>query len=385
MKKLFSVLISAIIVLALLLVPMTVAAESDYKLSSSKLVDGTNTYSMETGVQYTVFILEPSDIGEYTISTNDGLIGIVSYIDMWVQYEPTEENVNLNTIEWKCTDKNQGIMVAIIANSSTVSIDVSRKDLDTSDEIPWIIYENTAKVEKFELPSFVDVDAFDDGYVDFEDSQIDDAVLGDDGYYHLNDKNGPILFANLNDSIMSLYTIINYGKLSAVFYDENGKALEVVEYTDAFIEYLDALPTDANGNITSFYYPLTDDLIKMFKDIGNTNDWYSGDNPWVYESEDAWLFACYYDSDVISMDPADNETNVEDNDKEDSDVNDDTNNDGDIDNDDANDNTNDKDQNGNINADVSDKSPATGDNAIVFAIAILSVTALLFVGKKITQ
>lgn len=375
MKKLLKLAISFIVVFALLMVPMTVMAESSYEISDTKLSVGTNTYAIEAGVSYTVYIFNPTDVGEYTFTTSDGLMGIVSYLDMWVQNEPSEENVNLDTIMWECTDKNQAIMIAVIANSSEVSITVSRKDLDTSDEIEWTIYKNKTEPLPFEMPSFVDMDALSEGYVDFEDSVIDEAVLGNDGYYHLNDENGPILFANLDDSIMSLYGMSGYGKIAAIYYDADGDVTKKVDYTEAFAKYVGALPTNQSGAITEYYYPLTYDLIEMFKEIGSTHEWYSGET-WIADSEDAWLFACYYDADVISMDPAENDTNNDTNNDANNDVNDSTDNSGSSDNNDSTDNT----VNGtpNVNEDQSDKSPSTGDNMGSIVVAMFSAAAIAF-------
>ena len=356
MKKTIKVIVTAIVCLAVLILPMTVMAEEgiDYIISATILTEGENTCTPESGVPYTVFILDPEETGEYTISSDDCLIGIVSYLDMWVQFEPTEDIVNTNVIEWSCGDANQAIMIGVSANVGEFVINVTREELDTSDAIPYIIYENAVKPEKFEMPSFVDVTAFEDGYVDFEDKTVDNAVLGDDGYYHLNDKNGPVLFANLNDSIMSLYTIINYGKLSSVAY-ENDVAIEITDYTQAFMEYVDALPVNAEGTITSFYYPLTADLIEFFKEVGASNNWYSGDEPWVYDSEDAWMFACYYDADVTDMNSAANNSS----------------------------NNTSSDNNPADGTDTDTKSPSTGDSVASLSLAMSSVATILFVGRKV--
>lgn len=382
MKKTFKIIISAIICVALLLVPITVMADEgiDYNINyETNLTEGTNNYAIDSTVPYTVYILYPSAVGDYTITSSDCIMGIVSYIDMWVQFEPTEENVNSNELKWACTDTNQAIMVAVKSEASEVSITVTWSD-PTVVEIPWTVYENTVTPEKFEMPDFVDVDAFDDGYVDFEDSVVDDAVLGDDGYYHLNDKNGPVLFANLNDSIMSLYTMVGYGKISAIYYDDAGEVVEKVDYTDAFNEYVAALPTNDQSAITSYYYPLTADLIEMFKEVGATHDWYGGDAPWVYASEDAWLYACYYDEAVTTMGSSANDgSNTGSN-------NNDSNNSGSTGGNTTNNNTSgntdtNNNTNNNTNTDTSNKAPATGDSSVALAVAMLSAAALV-IGVK---
>lgn len=386
MNKIFKIAISVIICISILIVPMTVMAEEgiDYNINyETNLTVGTKDYPIDSTVPYTVFILYPTEVGDYTVTSN-AKIGIVSYLDMWVQFEPTDEIVNLNEIKWTCTDVNQAIMIGVKSDLAEVGITVTWSD-PVVIEIPWTVYENKKAPEKFEMPSFVDVNAFDESYVDVTDSVIDNAVLGDDGYYHLNEKDGPVLFANLNDSIMSLYTMVGYGKIAAIYYDDvTGDVIKKVDYTNSFNEYLSALPTDANGVITSYYYPLTADLIEMFKEVGTTHGWYSGDEAWVYASEDAWLYACYYDESVISMDPnASDKDNTNNNDKDDTTTDDTTNNEN-TSNNNASGNTNNttgNTPNNNTNTDTSNKAPATGDNAFALAVAMLSAAAVV-VGLK---
>lgn len=387
MKKAIKIVISAIVCMAILLVPMTVMAEKGvtYNISTNTLVEGTNTYALDSTVPYTVFILYPSAVGDFIITSSDCVMGIVSYLDMWVQFEPTEENVNLNEINWSCTDINQSIMVGVKSDSSEVSINITRQEPNIV-EIPWTIYENTVTPEKFEMPDFVSVDAFEDGYVDFEDSVIDDAVLGDDGYYHLNKKDGPILFANLDDSIMSLYDMSGYGRVAAIYYGSDGEVIKKIDYTDAFKEYIAALPTGAGGTIISYYYPLTADLIEMFKEIGSTHDWYSGEEAWVYDSEDAWLYACYFDEAVTTMDPADYE--------DDSNLSGDTNTGNSNSNSNQNinnsindnaSNTTGNNTNNDTNIDTSDKAPATGDCGVALTAAMLFAATLVIGTKKVIK
>ncbi len=381
MKKIFKIVICAIVCIALLLVPMTAMAEEGvtYNISTSTLEEGTNTYTLDSTVPYTVFKLYPSAVGDFTITSSECEMGIVSYLDMWVQLEPSEENVILNEINWSCTDINQAIMVAVKSDLDEVSITIVREEPRVV-EIPWTIYENKATPEKFEMPDFVSMDALEDGYVDFEDSVIDDAVLGDDGYYHLNIKDGPILFANLNDGLMSLYAMSSNGRVAAIYYDEDsGEVIKKLDYTDAFNEYIAAL-TSAEGLVSSYYYPLTVDLIEMFKEIGATHGWYSGDEAWVYESDDAWLYACYFDEDVTTMDLADYESNLNgggDTNTDNTNNNQNTNN--------TNSTTSNNTNNNNTNTDTSDKAPATGDSCVTLAVTMLSAAAIVIGVKKVNK
>ena len=297
MNKIFKIALSLIICLTLLVVPMSVMAEEgiDYNINyETYLTKGSNVCPIDSTVPYSVFILYPTETGVYTITCEEN-IGLVSYLDMWVQFEPTEDNVNQKSITWTCNDVNQAIMIAIKSELSEVVVDVVCGSSVEEEEVDWIVYENTVDFDAISMPESVDTSTL--NKVNFTDDIIDDVVLGDDGYYHLNDKTGPIVYINLNDSAMSLYTMVGYGKLSAIYYDEDGKVTKKVNYTDAFNEYVAQLPVDSADAITSYYFPLTADLIEMFKEIGATRDWYSGDSAWIYDSADAWMYACYYGTD----------------------------------------------------------------------------------------
>ena len=121
----------------------------------------------------------------------------------------------------------------------------------------------------------------------------------------------------------------------------------------------------------------------MFKEVGETNNWYTGDAAWIYESEDAWLFACYYDEDVTSMNPDLNDDTNTDNDQDDDTTVDNENNDSTDDADDKDTNTNGDTSNTETetdkNVDTSNKSPETGDNSVVaLTVAMLSAAAVVF-------
>lgn len=264
----------------------------NYILSDEALVVGTKDYLVSPMYQYTLFMFEPTETGKYTITTTDSLIGYLGGGTFYFA-DPSAENVAYTSYEWECASVGQGILLGVMANTNTANITITREELDESDELEWTIYENEADVEAFEYEG--DTSAL--VPVDFEDDVIDDAVLGEDGFYHLNTVDGPILYANLNEtSLQSLVAIISNGKLSAVSYAEDGSVLEKVDYTEAVTEYINSAYVDeATG---AYYYPLTADLIEMFKEVGASNEWYDGEI-WVYDSADAWMFACYYVPSVV--------------------------------------------------------------------------------------
>ncbi len=248
------------------------------------LVLGTQEYAVDPMYQYTVYAFSPEETGKYTISISDGILGIVSYTDMWVQNTPSADNVNATEAEWDCTSVGQGIYVAVMADTNVATITVEREELEETDEVPWIYYENVVTPEAFVFEG--DFDAM--LYVETFDEAVDEAVLGEDGFYHLNSATGPILYVCLNDSLLSLADAVNYGQIKEVIADEDGTVIEKTDFNEAFLEYAACMDEETG------LYPLTVDLIEMYKRVGAYQGWY-GENGFIGgDYDDAWMFACYY-------------------------------------------------------------------------------------------
>lgn len=249
-------------------------------------------YVLDKGYDYNVFEFAPTETGKYTITSENSTLGIVGYV--WVdEYKLTDEFVCENTIVWNCTDVGQSIYVAVVSEDNIANITMEKADAEIH-TIPTVYYENTVKPEEF-------VFTWDETlleYVDTFDGVVDEAVLGADGYYHLNSEDGPILFVDLDDAELgvSLAAVNNYGKLSYVEYAD-GEAVGQIVFNDAYMEYAAC----ADGNTA--LYPLTDDLIIMYALVGMQNDWYSGNGfVTVGDADDAWMFACYYVDGLTTLD-----------------------------------------------------------------------------------
>lgn len=277
-KKIFVVLLA----IALAIAPVIVLAKSNgYGFSATYLSEGTAEYVLDAEYKYTVFTLEPSEVGKYTVSVADGLIGIVSPNGMWITVDPSPESVKDTSVTWECNSVGQGIMVAVVSGGETASITVLREEIVIV-EIPVTVYENKATLSPFVYHG--NVDDFD--YVNIDDAFIDTAVLGKDGYYHLNYAQGPILYVCLTDSTLSLAGALSYGQLREMII-ENGVIVEKIDYNAAVEEYLEYADDDG-------FYPLTEDLITILKGAGKQLGWY-GEDGWLgSDKEDAWMYLCSY-------------------------------------------------------------------------------------------
>ncbi len=276
--------------------------ENNYEFSNTVLQLGDNPVTLST-YEWTLFEFTPDETGEYLFQTDDGVIGYWGAGTFFVQ-EPDESTLEGNLRE-QVTSVGQSIIVGItsVYGANTCNIAISRVgDAENDSEYDEIEYENVVTPEEFTFPG--NAETLLDSYVDTEDSVADTAVLGDDGYYHLNSANGPVLFANLSDEILSLVDAQSFGQLSAVNY-ENGVAVSITDFYNAFDKYVACADTDSVEGAT--LYPLTEDLITIFQLVGNDKGWYGEYGYLGGTEEDAWMFACYYDEAITSLAPATDE------------------------------------------------------------------------------
>jgi len=111
------------------------------------------------------------------------------------------------------------------------------------------------------------------------------AVMGADGYLHLDAADGPVLYAKMVNECVDLTTI--GGAFSLVAYIGGVKT----DIKEAMVAYSKAL--DANG-----YYPLTADLQMFLQVYGANQGWYmAGLSPiegiGSADPSSAWMFCCY--------------------------------------------------------------------------------------------
>ncbi len=279
-------IISVILCVALLLSGVTaiaVSAEDNYIDNYAYLEVGTNEYETDNAYAYTAFHFSPSEVGKYTITCGEQPLGIASYNDMWVMIPPTADTINTDTLEWECKSVGQGIIIAVGSGDGLVSITVVHEELVQKEEVQWTYYENQVTPEAFTFSG--DTSAL--KAVNTADNVVDEAVLGADGYYHLNAANGPILYAKVKDPQMSLATVMEHGGLKNVVQDADNTVLSKTDYNEAVGEYI------ACADSKTSLYPLTVDLIEVFQRVGAYQGWY-GTGFVGGDLEDAWMFACYY-------------------------------------------------------------------------------------------
>lgn len=255
---------------------------ANYYFSYQELTTGANEIMAEFGYPTTLYTFVPAEVGEYKVTINDqsALLGYYGSNE-WYPFDYTESKTFELTLN--AEEANAPKLIGV-SNALNASITIEKiGDVQEEEEVEWTIYENEATLDEFTFEGNADELSF----VNIEDATEDKAVLGDDGYYHLNSANGPILYVDLDDNTyMDLVAAMGYGQLKDIIYD-NGEVESKVDYNDAFAEYLAVADADTG------LYPLTEDLISIYKNVGRTQGWYV-DGGWVGSTPDAWMFACYY-------------------------------------------------------------------------------------------
>ena len=141
------------------------------------------------------------------------------------------------------------------------------------------IYEAACEIdENFRLPAgtkFTYIDPLTQTAADVK------YVKGTDGYYHLGDANGPILYVNLGQSAPYLkmsdaMAVTDDDAVYLLIYvterDENGKATARERYNECMTQYVNARCENTD------VYPLNDDLILMFQRASEVKRWAEYDN-----------------------------------------------------------------------------------------------------------
>ena len=124
-----------------------------------------------------------------------------------------------------------------------------------------------------------------------------------DGFYHLNDANGPLVLMYLGEDVQYLdcfKTILDHTGVNRYFFDENGEFLRKESYGECLLQYIACMDE------TKGVYPLTEDLKYILQMEGEDAGWFDTNNSLYLFKDDngnfvdginneiSWLFMCCY-------------------------------------------------------------------------------------------
>jgi len=282
--------VALLLVMLFAFVPIfqSAGAQSAYIVDSSvKLQKGENALTLNPNAVTTIYKFTPSEAGIFTFTASDpaALVGYWGAGSFFVSDQTADKT---STLEFNHKNVGPSIMIGISGvDSCTLTISY-REDTEAVVELEWEDYQNVANVSKFKLPTTVSLSP-----VNVTNKAINTAVLGSDGYYHLDKADGPLLIVDLGHATMSLKAMQSYGQIKRYYYDEDGNVIQKLNFYNAMEEYFAA----ADGT----YYPVTEDIKKVLVDMGEVKGWYDPDvyggfymfEGYDVDPDEAWMFVCY--------------------------------------------------------------------------------------------
>lgn len=266
--------------------------EIGYIYATKPLVVGDNEVPVSSMYTYTIYEFVAPEAGVYEITITSTTGGVISYWGNNPDFV-NKQGEGGSYVEAIATDANQPIMVGLAdVEGSTCTLTVVKTGgyNGGSGNVESKDYENTKTPSDYTLAGNAD----DYEYVNIDDATVDKAVLGTDGYYHLNSADGPLLLVDLNDEWMNLYAAAFEGRLNENIL-EDGKVVEKINYSAALLAYYEC------ADVKTGMYPMTADLKAILEKVGASMGWYEsyGIIGAEVDTEDNWMFCTLYIPDVI--------------------------------------------------------------------------------------
>ncbi len=263
--------------------------------------------------QRSYFLFVPREAGMYEFSveadskTEIGYYGAPHFVQENSAAEVKDGKFSMNITEGMISTENTGTTVIVIGIDSdkkangVLCINRTGDPEKTIEDMEWTIYKKTVELSKFTMPagkSLVDFDIF-------ADTEYKLVLNKADGFYHLNNENGPLVVVYLTEDPTVPYlpcfkNILDRSGISKYIFDENDECIEKISYSECLLEYIDY--ADDNVGV----YPLTEDLKTIILERGNYVGWWDSESPsFVFKDQagapipglnedNAWLFMCAY-------------------------------------------------------------------------------------------
>ena len=259
------------------------------------------------------FLFVPTEAGMYEFSvvcdskTDIGYYGAPHFVQENSAAEVKDGKFTMNITESMIGKEGTGTTIAVIGVDSekkanaVLCIDRTGDPEKTLAEEEWTIYKKTVELSKYTLPAGKSL-------VDFDVTSATkyNVVLNKaDGFYHLNNENGPLVVVYLAEDPTVPYlpcfkNILDRSGISKYVFDADGNFVEKVSYSECLLEYIE-FADDATG-----VYPLTEDLKTIIQERGEYVGWWDSTSPsFIFKDtagmpipglnvDNAWLFMCAY-------------------------------------------------------------------------------------------
>ncbi len=259
------------------------------------------------------FMFSPKQEGNYEFSIPEGKNVTIGYYGTphFVQENSAAEvkdnkfTINVKTSMIGTGDTGTSTFVIGIdadkkAKNCVLGINRLGNAIKTLEDEPWTVYQKTVELQGYKLPAGAEIKEFD---LTAKSDAYKFVLNEDDGYYHLNDKNGPLVLVRLaedNEYIACFKTMLDRSGVNRYFFDKDDKFVKKESYSECLLEYIEYVDED-NG-----VYPLTEDLKYIIQQRGEYVGWWDIENPSYMFKDDAgnnltdinaeiaWLLMCCY-------------------------------------------------------------------------------------------
>ena len=286
---------------------------ADYADKDAYYIDEGFTYVELVPGERNYFLFEPTRNGTFRFTSTNTRAAIGYYGGPYYVLSNNAAEVENNAFTMSISEVGPTYVIGIDApsNASGVIIGIVRigePGWSIADE-PWEIYEGTFTPTKFTLPTgttLVDVDIT---------AASQELVYNEqDGYYHLNAVDGPVVYLRFSGSpYLNLSDVEANQRVGAHLYDTNGEFLKKEEY-NAYLRKYFYVPNamyDPDGVMVNMLdknlvYPLNADLIYVLQNFIDHQGWTNPDAlTYLFKDDDgnidtkvnndiAWMFMLCY-------------------------------------------------------------------------------------------
>ena len=272
--------------------------------------DGSNYLPLQEGKR-NYFLYTPAAAGTYEFAlvgegVTIGFYGAPHFVQSESAAEVADNKFSMSIRADMIGTGNTGTTVLVIgvdaagADSTVLTIQrTGDPEWSVSDE-PWHIYQPTVQLAAYSLPTGAKLKNF-----DIKAAAADYPLVYNeaDGFYHLNDANGPLVLVWLGEDteyLACFQQILDRSGVSKYFYDENGEFIKKESYSECLLEYFNYMDPETG------VYPLTEDLKYIIQQRGDHSGWFDAESQsYLFKDENgekipginseiSWLFMCCY-------------------------------------------------------------------------------------------
>ncbi len=283
MRKILAVLLTLSLIAGV--IPAALAIEESIVDESVTLQLGENKLTL-LDAEYTLYLFTPEEIGVYTLSVSEG-----ATIGYWGAgtFFYNNPNSTANSIEQEIKAVGQQMLIGVASKNPAVTLTIEKTGESAGyEEIVYTDYENV------HTPSVDNAYAGGDKLTAVNIAESHTAVLGDDGFYHLDTVYGGIIYVNLitnGFNILSVFGLDGSMAATRLRAEYNGTHYDFLKAMNAYALAVE----DTDDGI----YPLTTDLMIFLQAYGTAQGWYTQNlssfeeiQSGEFDPETAWMVTC---------------------------------------------------------------------------------------------